>query len=656
LALISEHEDSTNEAFWAWAKAYIETSRSGTAPKAEQKTFKPKCPELAKQWNYKKLPDNFWNQFPVNVKEQATPNISWEKIKLLADSVGNIDRQRLDRVIDRLKHGAKIGCSGAARQPSRSNNSRDAYINGQRVTDAIAAWVKTGYVRGPILPADVPQDVKINGIMTRSKPDGSVRVILNLSAPAGISVNDGINNDDFPTKMSSTTSWLGVLNQAGAGCWISKTDWADAYKQFPVHREDLPLQWFEWGGRYFVELCLIFGGVSSAGIFDDGAKLYVDISCNMAKFPQTNVCQHLDDICAAAAANSDALHRLEDAFQKVAEFTGIRLAPKDNPEKAFPPSKQGVVFGIAYNTEDWSWHVPNDKMARIHQQIKAATATDETHEKEVKSLVGKLIHIKALMPSARFNMDHIMKWLADSNNMDIVPTSTACKQQLQFWADLLLTCNGYMKIPEMPTHIPPDALNVYCDAAGGSLEGLGRGSGSVCGPLWVYVQWPSSINTGQAKWEDKKVGRKLTALELLGPLCFAAAAPDALRRRTAVFWIDNAGSVAVWEKGYSPHCSMSNCIIKATASVCAAIGCEAIFKKITRCSNTGSVLADALSKAEFTSFFATADRDGWGLCQEPLKVPSTITTWINNPHNDQDLGLKLVKQLALTTAIIGNPF
>jgi len=112
------------------------------------------------------------------------------------------------------------------------------------VTDAIASWVKAGYVYGPVQPQDTPTDKKVSGIMTRTKPDGSVRVILNLSAPAGSAVNDGINGDDFPATMSSTAAWLDVLNKAGKNCWINKTDWADAYKHFPVRQEDLNLQWF----------------------------------------------------------------------------------------------------------------------------------------------------------------------------------------------------------------------------------------------------------------------------------------------------------------------------------------------------------------------------------------------------------------------------
>jgi hypothetical protein len=70
--------------------------------------------------------------------------------------------------------------------------------------------------------------------MCRAKPNGSARIILNMSAPAGCSVNEGIDKDRFPATMSSTAKWLAVLNNCGRNCHIMKVDWSDAYKHIHV--------------------------------------------------------------------------------------------------------------------------------------------------------------------------------------------------------------------------------------------------------------------------------------------------------------------------------------------------------------------------------------------------------------------------------------
>ena len=89
---------------------------------------------------------------------------------------------------------------------------------------------------------DVPVNAKFSGIMACPKQSGAVRIILNLSAPKGSSVNEGIDNSQFPAVMSSTKKWLTALWLAGKCCWITKTDWSDAYKH--LREKDLCLQWF----------------------------------------------------------------------------------------------------------------------------------------------------------------------------------------------------------------------------------------------------------------------------------------------------------------------------------------------------------------------------------------------------------------------------
>ena len=133
----------------------------------------------------------------------------------MALGVGTVDKQVLQKVLFDLRFGAKIGCKGPYRLPSRATNAPSAYEDGEKVTDAICDWVKKGFAFGPVDKDQVPAGAKLSGIMMRSKPDGSVRIILNLSSPAGRAVNEGIDSEDFPKTMSSTSKWFRALNKAG---------------------------------------------------------------------------------------------------------------------------------------------------------------------------------------------------------------------------------------------------------------------------------------------------------------------------------------------------------------------------------------------------------------------------------------------------------
>ena len=248
--------------------------------------------------------------------------VSAVKLISLALAVGGMDMEMVRLVCRDLEHGADIGCRGVGREPAVSGNAASCQLFPGQITDAIGSWLDKGFAAGPFTAAELPVGAKVNGIMCRPKPSGAVRVILNMSAPAGKSVNDGIDSGEFPAVMSSTAKWLAVLNKAGRGCLMTKVDWADAYKHVRVRAADTALQWFSWMGMFFVELCLVFGTASSPGIYDRLAKVVLGLALALSKFPRDMVCQYLDDVCAAAPAGSTALGRFREAYQQVAAQVG----------------------------------------------------------------------------------------------------------------------------------------------------------------------------------------------------------------------------------------------------------------------------------------------------------------------------------------------
>ena len=629
---------------------------AGSGPPAPTpKIFKPKFPLIPRLEDYRQVAgEQFWRVFPVNVKCPAEPSIRAKELKLLANALGVSDRARLDRVLRYIADGADIGCVGPARLPSYSSNAPSAYEYGPHVTDAIAEWIHKGYAYGPVGREQVPKHAKISGIMVRPKPNGSVRVILNLSAPKGRSVNDGIDKANFPAKMSSTAAWLRVLDQAGRRCLMTKTDWAAAYKHICVREQDTDLQWFSWAGKFFKELCLIFGSASSAGIFDDTAKLILDLVCRKASFPRHMVCQHLDDVCAAgAAADAGKLLEFDQAFQQVAAYLGIELAPREDPEKSFAPCTQGVIFGVHYDTVSWTWAIPGDKMAALCHLLGAAIGSEEVPSKDFKSIAGKLIHIKQLVPAGRFNIDKIMAAYAVADRVDAVAISSACRRQLRFWLLFAQVCSGRIAIPRPAGRLNAAALQAFTDAAGGSSESVGRGSGGVLGSWWYYVPWARRVNLGLWKVDGRKVGRKLSALELAGPLIVLAAGHRICRGQALTVWVDNAGAVQVYGKGYSRSCRLCTTIAKAASTIAAGLGCDLRVAKIARCTGTGAVLADLLSKARFGAFYETAARDGWGLDREPASIPSALLQWLDRPAPLDSLGHQILQEIAASYPIPG---
>jgi hypothetical protein len=575
------------------------------------------------------------------------------KIEGLAMALGSSDKEMLKVVCSDLTEGANIGCTGDCRKGSFSTNAASAMDFPKEITDAVCDWVTKGFAFGPVDREDLPAGAKVNGIMCRVKPNGGARIILNMSAPKGMSVNDGIDNTQFPAAMSSTGKWLQVLDSVGRNCTILKIDWADAYKHVPVREADLNLQWFSWLGKYFAELCLIFGTASSVGIYDRLAKVILDLVLRLSGFPRQWVCQHLDDVCAAAPAGSPALEGLDRAYARVAAQVGISLASREDPDKSFAPCQTGTVLGVTYDTAAWTWEIPAEKAGRLLHQLRTVLESETVRQSEMWSLAGRIIHYGPLIPCGRFNLNYIIRASSESEEPShMVRISADLKRQIWFWITMIKTCNGGNRIPRPAAPLPVWAMQAFTDAAGGSLTGGGRGTGGVCGKWWFFVPWSRRINCGAKADDGKKLARKLSALELVGPLVVVAAGYLWCRGKDLKLWVDNAGSVLIWQKGYSTRCDLCTTLVKAIGTVAAALDCRVDIVKITRCSNSGARMADCLSKADFAGFRSEAATAGWELDLEPAWIPASILAWIARPVADDLLGEKVLAELTARTPLL----
>ena len=646
-------ERSTIETRNLWKRRLQEVLNESKREVPPRKKFKPKC-NLPVLDNYEESPtESYWTEFPKNLEKPGKSLIDWEKLKELATFYKYPDKEGLEQVLDWLKNGAKLGCKGEFRRATKSTNARSALDDGEKVSDAIADWVEKKFCYGPVPLDEIDKDAKISGIMTRTKPSGAVRVILNLSSPENSSVNDGIDKNDFPTKMSSTKEWVQILNRLGRGARFTKNDMADAYKHIAVHPEDLNLQWFTWLNKGFQELALIFGCSSSAGIFDKVAKLVLFIVIKRAEFNPKNVIQHLDDVVAADTADSTKIEEFDKTFAEVAQELGIRLAPRDDKDKAFGPSTEGTVLGVQYDSKKWTWGLSEEKLNRICITIEELTCEKEVLQEQIRSIAGKIINIRDLVPGGKFHIDHIIR----ANNLyengkEKIEMTEKLKKQLLFWRYILPVCSNKIKIPDLLDSMPPWTYEAYTDAAGGSAERFGKGVGVVTKDWWSYLCWSDNINNGIISQDGCKLNKSMAVLELIGPLLVICAGYKWCTNNCVRVWVDNQASVSTWAKGYSYSSQLATTLVKAIDTVAAGLNCRFDIVKITRCSNNFAIMADSLSKGDFRRFRDTEKLENLRLPSEMQPIPKTVLKWVARPQIDDMLGHRILLELATQTEVL----
>ena len=178
-------------------------------------------------------------------------------------------------LVNGLRYGFHVGFS-APRINVHAPNRPSALEHPEIVTAAIAKEVERGHTAGPFANPPFPVLACSPLACVPKKPD-SWWLILDLSAPAGHSVNDGIPAEHGAVQYAKFDQIIRMIAHLGRGALIAKVDLKHAFRQCPVHPDDWPLLCYEWNGHYYVDLRLPFGLRSSPALFNSLAEGLCDL-------------------------------------------------------------------------------------------------------------------------------------------------------------------------------------------------------------------------------------------------------------------------------------------------------------------------------------------------------------------------------------------
>lgn len=127
------------------------------------------------------------------------------------------------------------------------------------VEEYIAKEVAAQRVVGPLTPGEVPGlQTSPFGVIPKCQP-GKWRLIVDLSAPDGGSVNNGIECGLCSLQYVSVEDIVHKIERMGKGTLLAKVDLKAAYRMVPVHPQDRLLLGMEWEGQVYVDTALTFG-------------------------------------------------------------------------------------------------------------------------------------------------------------------------------------------------------------------------------------------------------------------------------------------------------------------------------------------------------------------------------------------------------------
>ena len=222
-------------------------------PPPKKHKFKHSLPKL-ESYDEENVPPEFWCSWgKVSLREGIAGNRSWisgEALRQAARARGVPVDASVEEVCLMLEQGAALGCVGRGRLPTQVKNSKQTLDHGDIICDVLQEWVKQGIAAGPLTWAEVQDyfgpDYTVNGMTTRPKPNGALRIIVDMSGPRDSdtfvpgwlwspslpgAVNTSIDPEKYPARMSSLKIFTRMLFEVGRGAVVCKIDWSAGVSQ-----------------------------------------------------------------------------------------------------------------------------------------------------------------------------------------------------------------------------------------------------------------------------------------------------------------------------------------------------------------------------------------------------------------------------------------
>ena len=171
------------------------------------------------------------------------------------------DRVYSGLILQGLSRGFRIGFDYACHScRSAKKNMASAIQHPEPVGEYLSRELQVGRILGPISGA-IGGVVHISrfGVIPKPHQPGKWRIITDLSAPKGASVNDGIDPALCSLLYASLDDGVAHISRIGAGTLLEKFDLESAYRLIPVYPEDRLLLGVAWEGNRYVDGSLPFG-------------------------------------------------------------------------------------------------------------------------------------------------------------------------------------------------------------------------------------------------------------------------------------------------------------------------------------------------------------------------------------------------------------
>ena len=305
------------------------------------------------------------------------------------------DQKLVQYLMRGFTQGFRIGFDYRCELKGAKKNMHSATQHPMVIDNYLPDELKASRVLRPFQTQDISPSVHVSrfGVIPK-KHRNAWRLIVDLSAPDTLSVNDGISPELCSLEYTKISDVVTELNKMGPGTLLAKIDIKSAYRIIPVHPADRHLLGMSWKGGIYVDTALPFGLRSAPKIFNAVADMLEWI---LQQHGVSQLWHYLDDYITVGAAGSDECHWNCQIITSMCELLGVPLAP----EKCEGPQTCLEYLGFELDTIKGEIRLPEEKLQGLETLLQSWEGKKSCTKHELDSLIGQLQHATNVIKPGR---------------------------------------------------------------------------------------------------------------------------------------------------------------------------------------------------------------------------------------------------------------
>ena len=247
------------------------------------------------------------------------------------------DKNFAGLILGGLQRGFRIGFK---RSGIRLESSKKNLISANAHQEVVSAYLDQEPKLGRIAlvgSQEIAQQLGVHvspfGVIHKKGKPNKWRLILDLLAPTGGSVNDGISKEECSLQYTSVSEVAAKCVQLGVGTLMGKMDIQQAYRNVPVAPEDRHLLGMKWQGKVYIDKVLPFRLRSAPLIFSAVADALQWI---MTRHGVSWVVHYLDDFLTLGPGGSQECGSNMSSMLDVCMKAGLPIEPSKTVGPARP--------------------------------------------------------------------------------------------------------------------------------------------------------------------------------------------------------------------------------------------------------------------------------------------------------------------------------